>query len=40
MRWGISSEATNNHMASSICMNEIRNSQKSSIGINFVVFFY
>ena len=38
MRWGISDEATNNHMASNICMNEIKNSQDASIGPNFVVF--
>jgi hypothetical protein len=37
MRWGISDEATNNHMAANICMNEIKNSQYSSIGPNFVV---
>jgi hypothetical protein len=38
MRWGISDEATNNHMAANICMNEIKNSQNASIGPNFVVF--
>jgi hypothetical protein len=37
MRWGISDEATNNHMAANICMNEIKNSQNASIGPNFVV---
>ena len=37
MRWGISDEATNNHMASNICVNEIINSQKASVGPNFVV---
>lgn len=37
MRWGISDEATNNHMASHICINEIKNSQHASIGPNFVV---
>lgn len=37
MRWGISNDVTNNHMASNICMNEIKNSQRVSIGPNFVV---
>jgi hypothetical protein len=31
-------EATNNHMASKICLNEIKNSQIASIGPNFVVY--
>jgi hypothetical protein len=30
-------EATNNHQATHICMNEIKNSQNASIGPNFVV---
>jgi hypothetical protein len=37
MRWGISNEATNTHMATTICLNEINNCQNLSIGPNFIV---
>jgi hypothetical protein len=37
MRWGISQEANIDHSTSEICLNEIRNSKKDSIGPYFVV---
>jgi hypothetical protein len=40
MRWGINHEATNNHMATTICLNEINNCQNLSIGPNFIVILF
>ncbi len=40
MRWGISHEATNTHMATTICLNEVKTSQKLSIGPNFIVMIF
>ncbi len=37
MRWGISNEVTNTHMATTICLNEIATCQNLSIGPNFIV---
>jgi len=37
MRWGIASDVTNTHMATSICLNEIDICQNLSIGPNFIV---
>ena len=37
MRWGIASDVTNTHMATSICLNEIDICQNISIGPNFIV---
>jgi len=37
MRWGIASDVTNTHMATSICLNEIDICQDLSIGHNFIV---
>jgi hypothetical protein len=36
MRWGISTEITNSHMTTTICLNEIKNCQKYSVGPNFI----
>lgn len=38
MRWGVRDEATDDHMTTSLCMQEIHNCQRLSIGPNFVVF--
>lgn len=37
MRWGIRDEATNDHMTTEICLQEIANCQKYSAGPNFLV---
>ena len=37
MRWGISHELNNTHMATTICLNEIKTCQKYSVGPNFIV---
>ena len=39
MRWGVPIDAADDHLASKICMEEIQNCQKLSIGPNFVVRF-
>ena len=36
MRWGISNDVTNTHMATQICLNEIKICQNNSIGPNFI----
>ncbi len=38
MRWGVRDEATDDHMTTELCMTEIRNCQRLSMGPNFVVF--
>ncbi|XP_063218680.1 NACHT and WD repeat domain-containing protein 2 [Bacillus rossius redtenbacheri] len=38
MRWGVRDEATDDHMTTELCMKEIENCQKLSMGPNFVVF--
>ncbi|XP_060597437.1 NACHT and WD repeat domain-containing protein 2-like [Ruditapes philippinarum] len=38
MRWGVRDEATDDHMTTSLCMQEIDNCQRLSIGPNFIVF--
>lgn len=38
MRWGIRDEATDDHMTTELCMKEIENCQRLSMGPNFVVF--
>ncbi|OAF67265.1 Leucine-rich repeat and WD repeat-containing protein [Intoshia linei] len=38
MRWGVRDEATDDHMTADICLNEIKNCQRLSIGPNFVLF--
>nr|XP_002741812.1 PREDICTED: leucine-rich repeat and WD repeat-containing protein KIAA1239-like [Saccoglossus kowalevskii] len=38
MRWGVRDEATDDHMTSQLCMNEIKACQKLSTGPNFVTF--
>ncbi|GAB6024675.1 hypothetical protein CHUAL_009809, partial [Chamberlinius hualienensis] len=38
MRWGVRDEATDDHMTTDLCMNEIKNCQRLSVGPNFVVF--
>lgn len=46
MRWGVRDEATDDHMTTQLCMQEIDNCQRLSMGPNFVVislilsFFY
>ena len=37
MRWGIKDEATDAHMTTELCVREIQNCQKLSIGPNFMV---
>ncbi|GMT33781.1 hypothetical protein PFISCL1PPCAC_25078, partial [Pristionchus fissidentatus] len=38
MRWGVRDEATDDHMTTKLCINEIGNCQRLSVGPNFVVF--
>lgn len=38
MRWGVRDEATDDHMTTDLCMNEIKNCQRLSVGPNFVTF--
>lgn len=38
MRWGVRDEATDDHMTTQLCMNEIKNCQRLSVGPNFVTF--
>uniref|UniRef100_A0A8R1E377 NACHT domain-containing protein n=2 Tax=Caenorhabditis japonica TaxID=281687 RepID=A0A8R1E377_CAEJA len=38
MRWGVRDEATDDHMTTKLCINEIANCQRLSVGANFVVF--
>lgn len=38
MRWGVRDEATDDHMTTNLCINEIHNCQRLSMGPNFVVF--
>lgn len=37
MRWGVRDEATDDHMTTELCMKEIQNCQRLSMGPNFVV---
>ncbi len=37
MRWGVRDEATDDHMTTELCMTEIHNCQRLSVGPNFVV---
>ncbi|RWS26802.1 NACHT and WD repeat domain-containing protein 2-like protein, partial [Leptotrombidium deliense] len=38
MRWGVRDEATDDHSTTELCLKEIKNCQKLSVGPNFVVF--
>ncbi|KAK3802261.1 hypothetical protein RRG08_004547, partial [Elysia crispata] len=38
MRWGVRDEATDDHMTTRLCMQEIENCQRVSMGPNFIVF--
>ena len=38
MRWGVHDEATDDHKTTELCMQEIDNCQRVSVGPNFVVF--
>ncbi|XP_039965755.1 NACHT and WD repeat domain-containing protein 2 [Bactrocera tryoni] len=38
MRWGVRDEATDDHMTTELCMREIQNCQRLSMGPNFIVF--
>jgi len=38
MRWGVRDEATDDHMTTELCMREISNCQRLSMGPNFVVY--
>lgn len=40
MRWGVRDEATDDHMTTELCMREIENCQRLSMGPNFVVCFF
>ena len=37
MRWGVRDESTDDHKTADLCMNEIDNCQRLSLGPNFVV---
>jgi hypothetical protein len=37
MRWGVRDEATDDHMTTELCMKEIDNCQRLSMGPNFFV---
>ena len=37
MRWGVTQEAQNDHMTSTVCLKEIKNCQRLSVGPDFVV---
>lgn len=37
MRWGVRDEATDDHKTTELCMQEIDNCQRVSVGPNFVV---
>ncbi|GIX83646.1 NACHT and WD repeat domain-containing protein 2 [Caerostris extrusa] len=37
MRWGVRDEATDDHMTTDLCMREIENCQRLSMGPNFVI---
>ena len=39
MRWGVTQEAQNDHMTSTVCLKEIKNCQRLSVGPDFVVRF-
>ena len=38
MRWGVRDEMTNEHMTTALCMTELRNCQRLSMGPNFIYF--
>ena len=38
MRWGVRDEMTNEHMTTDLCMTELRNCQRLSMGPNFIYF--
>jgi hypothetical protein len=38
MRWGVRDESTDDHKTADLCMNEIDNCQRLSLGPNFVTF--
>ncbi|XP_054714444.1 NACHT and WD repeat domain-containing protein 2-like [Uloborus diversus] len=38
MRWGVTDEATDDHLTTELCMTEIQNCQRLSMGPNFVTF--
>ena len=40
MRWGVTDDATNEHITETLCLQEVRNCQKMSLGPNFVVSIY
>lgn len=40
MRWGVRDEATDDHKTTELCMQEIDNCQRVSVGPNFVVRIY
>ena len=40
MRWGVRDESTDDHKTAELCMQEIDNCQRLSLGPNFVVFYH
>ena len=38
MRWGVRDEMTNEHMTTELCMTELKNCQRLSMGPNFIYF--
>jgi hypothetical protein len=38
MRWGVRDEMTNEHMTTDLCMTELENCQRLSMGPNFIFF--
>jgi len=40
MRWGVRDEATDDHLSTDLCLQEIDNCQRLSVGPNFCVSHY
>ena len=38
MRWGVRDESTDDHATAAICLEELRQCQRTSVGPNFVYF--
>jgi hypothetical protein len=39
MRWGVTEDSINDHSVEKLCLLEVANCQKTSVGPNFVVYF-
>ena len=40
MRWGVRDDAADDHITTALCMEEIENCKRTSVGLNFVVSGY